>query len=976
MKKTVMIIMVLSLLFLPVITFGIEDDEEAVILPKNIEAYDTFKSLNSLRWSLTASDWIIKDDERGTYLRINEGNSRRFAYQPFDYNRGELKSDYYRFKVRVDGNDNSTWSGYGIHDSRTFVGSTTPKMSVVKSYTKYLKKADMLTFDYDLSTGGKWVKVKTDDTFLNYELILRRDGVGNQFDTMLNVYDDHNKLLFTDTEKKVLLNSIYPVFWVEGNKKGYFHEFEAYHIPKDIDTVVFDKLQQDGGKINVEWHSIGDVLDEVKLFFSSDEIIDYNSDILVTVSSNEFNISEKMKENGYFAVVGYEEGQYGEPTIVPFNYLSPVSNFIYVPTSTTGRYKFTWDAVVGAQKYMFDYGPSIPLDGNQLTATVEVADPNLVTIYAKKASSVYPDESYSEVATAKPGSLGPVQNFDATVVGDYVALSWKEYPEASSYKLYRSDADGKLGALNDLITTTTFNDPLDSNFLRFSYNISAIVGGQESVMTTNVTLGNKVRNLTSEFNDVTSQVEVTWDGIGQANKYRVYMSINEDMSRATTVEVDSNSYAFTFDKNDKINKYIQVEALYVDEKDSSKNIKSDKTDVLTIDFSRNNAVTGIEAIYIANTYEVGLKWNELAGATAYSILVGDSPTTLNYIETVVDKNYTYRIKNTDKNKLYFSLQGVSTSQNFVKSVSVSSVTFEKDIVENLSINYNGGTKKAEVRWSSLLRAEKYILTAGANSYEVTGNTKVLENIAIGTNFTVQGVKMEEAVAVYSRPSNTVTAVDVEYDILIEPESSVANKLYGQPIELDLQVMINKQGLDLNTVSLEFDLKNIVIPDTSEVIASYIYPEIMSVTVNDVDNVDYLTTVKTGQVVNGVMNADGGYTVKILFSDTVDNHIETGSTVVVKLKTDLRFDNLEVDSMDSILYRKSSEPYAQMELPFHIEGQIAALENQLGYGSFIQDEARIDVIFSYKTSTEASASTYTKYQLLNFDFKDKELIIGE
>ncbi len=976
MKKTVMIIMVLSLLLFPVITFGVEDDEEAVILPNNIEAYDTFNNLNSFRWSLTTSDWKIKDDKQGTYLRINEGSSKRFAYQPFNYNNAELKSDYYRFKVRVDGNDNNTWSSFGIHDSLTFVGSTTPKMSVVKSYTKYKNKKDKLYFDYDLSTGIQWTMVRSDDTYFSYEFILRRDGVGNRFDIVLNVYDDHNNLLFTDSENNVLLNSIYPVFWVEENSKGYFHEFEAYHVPEDIDSVVFDRLQQDGNKINVDWHSVGDTPDAVKLFFSDDEIIDYDSDILVTVSSNEFNISEEMKENGYFAVVGYEDGKYGEPTIVPFNYLSPVSNFIYVPTNTPGRYKFTWDAVVGAQIYMFDFGPSIPLDGNQLTATEDVVDPSLVAIYAKKASSVYPDDSYSEVSTAEKGNLGPVQNFNATVVQDYVALSWSQYPEASSYKLYRSDANGKFGALNDIITTTTFNDPLDSNFLRLNYNITAIVGGEESVMTTTVSLGNKVKNLNAVFNDVTSQVEVTWDSIDQANKYRVYMSENEDMSDATTVEVDTISYAFAFDKNDKINKYIQVEAMYLDEETPSNNIYSDKTDIMTIDFSRNNAISGIVPTYIANTYEIDLRWNELTGATAYNILVGDSPATLNYIETVVDESYTYRLKNTDKNKLYFSIQGVSASQNFVQSEPVSTVTFEKDIVENLSVNYNGGTKKAEVRWNSLLRAEKYILTAGTNSYEVTGNTKVLENIAIGTNLTVKGVKTEDSLAIYSQPSNTVTAVDVEYDIQIEPVSSIANKPYGQPIELELKVTVNKPGVDLNTVSLEFDLKNIVEPGTDEVIASYIYPEIMSVTVNGVNNVDYLTTVKSGQVLNGVMNADGGYTVKILFSDAVDNHIETGSTIVVMLKTDLRFDNLDGDSMDSILYIKPSESFAQMELPFHIEGQIAALETSLGYGPFIQEEARIDVIFSYKTSTEASATTYTQYQLINYDFKDKELIIGE
>ncbi|MBI9011636.1 MAG: hypothetical protein JEZ08_05340 [Clostridiales bacterium] len=975
MKKIVGIIIALSLFLFPVIVFGVEDGEEAVILPNNIEAYDSFNYLNSLRWVITTSDWEMRDNQYGTYLRNNEGGSKGFAYQPFDYNSGELKSDYYRFKVRVDGYDNSTWSAFGIHDSLIFDYYITPKMSVVKSYTKYLNKADMLTFDYDLSAGEERFKVKTNDTYLNYEFILRRVGVTNRFDTVLNVYDDHNMLLFTDSEDYVLLNNIYPVFWVEENKKGYLHEFEAYHIPEDIDAVVFDQLQQDGDKINVDWHSVGDAPESVKLFFSEDETIDFNNDILVTVNANEFNISDEMKGNGYFAVVGFENGKYGEPTIVPFNYLNPVSNFTYVPTSTPGRYKFTWDAVDGAQKYIFGYGVDIPIDADQLTATVDVYNPNSVTLYAKKPSSVHPDESYSKVVTAQKGKLKAVENFDATIVGDRVELSWSQYPDITSYKLYKKNGNDDFLSLDDIITTTTYDDPLDVNFLRLSYNITAIVGGEESVMTTTVSLGNRVKNIKSEFNDPTSRVEVTWDGIGQANKYRVYMSENADMTDATYVDVDTNAYAFAFNKNDKVNKYIQVEAMYLDEEIPSKNIYADKSDVLTIDFSRNNAVTGIVTTYEANTYEVDLSWNQLAGATAYNVLVGDSPTTLSYVETVVDENYTYRIKNADKNKLYFSVQGVSASQNFVQSTPVNTSTFEKDMVENLSVNYNGSTKKAEVRWSSLLRAEKYILTVGSNSYEVDGNTKVLDNIAVGTNFTVKGVKMEDAQAVYSQPSNIVTAFDVEYDIKVEAGPSFSNKPYGQPIELELEVTVNKLGIDLNTVSLEFDLKNIFEPGTSDIIASYIYPEIMDVKVNGLDNVDYLTTVKSGQIVNGEMNADGGYTVKIIFSDAVDNQIASGSKIVIKLKTDMRFSNLTGD-VNSILYVNSNQAYAQMELPFHIEEQIVRLENQLGYGPFIQDETRIDVVLSYKTSTDAGATTYTKYQLINYDFKNKELIIGE
>lgn len=982
MKKITGLLIVFGLLLFPIVSFGVDNDEEAVELPNGEYAEDYFTNRRDDKWVYNESDnWIEYTNSGYLYNNYYGLSNEDFAYQSFDYN--NLRSDKYRFIVTVGGGNTYTWSGFVINDNLSFSTDDDLAFSIVKNTDFWSegkhKNQFQITFN-DVISYETSNLINSYDTF-EYEVILKRVNNTNLFNVEL-IVSNSSEEIFRVIKDNVLMNSIYPALWVEENKEGYFYSYEAYYVPNDTDTVIFNELYQDGDTMRFDWYAVDDEPEEVKLFFSSDENIDFINDTVIDISnSKDFSISDLMKEDGYFAIVGYEDGSYGVPSVKKFEYLEPVTNFTYVPTNKPNKYKFTWDAVEGAEKYKIDYGKVKWLKSNRLTMTIKnILDPSSVSILAKKESNVSPKDSISKTVEASNGNLHAVQNFNVVIVGDYAELSWSQYQEASSYILYRNNGLGELTALdpNPIITTTTFNDPLDSNFLRLNYNITAIVGGEESVMTETVSLGNKVKNLNAEFNDVTSQVEVTWYGIDQANKYRVYMSENEDMSEATTVEVDANSYAFDFEKNDKINKYIQVEAMYLDEETPSNNIYSDKTDVLTIDFSRNNAVSGIVPTYIANTYEVGLKWNELTGATAYNVLVGDSPANLSIVDTVVDESYTYRIKNTDKNKLYFSIQGVSASQNFVQSTPVSTVTFEKDHVENLSVNYNGDTKKAEVRWNSLLRAEKYSLTAGANSYEVTGNTTVLENIAIGTNFTVKGIKTEDSLAVYSLPSNVVTAVDVEYDIQIEPVSSIATKPYGQPIELELQVVVNKPGVDLNTVSLEFDLKNIFEPGTNDLIASYIYPEVMYVTVNGVDNVDYLTTVKSGQVVNGVMNADGGYTVKILFSDAVDNHIETGSNVVIMLKTDLRFDNLDGDSGDSILYRELSDPYAQMELPFHIEDQIERLETHYGYENdpFIQDEARVDVIFSYKTSTEASATTYTKYQLINYSFKDKELIIGE
>jgi len=988
MRKILMLFCGIVLITFSTFAFSVEPDEEEVMLTDILSAVDNFDEYGNQIWTFSSSDDFYEyySNGYGLYKGNDSDSDEAFAYINYDFNSGRLKSDYYRFVTEVNIGGNESWSGFVINDSNDFKNNDTYKVSIVKYKDKWKKENKQWIYknQYKYGFEGKTKKLNITDDYtdvVSYEIIMRRQGESNNFDVTINVYR-HDILLFSKDETDIEFTSIYPALWVDSYKRGQYLSFAAYHKPESNDSVTLSELYQDGNEIKFDWSIVGGTPESVKLYYSEDNIIDNNSDTLINYdASKRIAITDDMKSDGYFGVVGYDNGDYGEPSISRFQYLPNVENFYYVPTSVPNTYKFVWTSLLGAERYAINYnGSTTWFTSERNTVTLsDVSNPDSVSIYAKKQSGVSAADSMNETVFATAGDLEAVKNFSGYILNNQVVLSWSDYLEASNYILYKNNGYGEYLELKNDLVAETYSDPLTSDFLRLNYKINAIVAGEKSLDSNIVSLGNKVKNLTAEFNDGTSQVEVTWDGINQANKYRVYKSVNEDMSGATYVEVDTNAYAFAFDKNDKVNKYIQVEAMYLDEETPSNNIYSDITDVLTIDYSRNNAVTGIVPTYVANTYEVDLKWDVLTGATAYNILIGDSPTNLNVVDTVVDENYTYRIKNTDKNKLYFAVQGVSASQNFVQSTPVSIDTFMKDLVENLSVNYNGGTKKAEVRWSSLLRASKYILTAGVNSYEVAGNTMELDNVALGTGFSVKGVKLEDDVAVYSQSSNTVTAVDVEYDIQISAKDGFSNKTYGKPMELDMDIVINKEAVNLNSVVLEFDLNNVFKPNSDEIIASYIYPEIISVEVTDASNVeynvDYLTTVKTGRIVNGTVNADGGYMVRIVIPDTVDNHIATGSTVKVKLKSDLRFNNLSGD-VNSILYVDPTTAYAQMELPFHVEGRIAALENRLGLGAFIQDAARVDVIMSYKTSTDVAATTYTKYQLINYSFKDKELIIGE
>lgn len=965
-KKILTLFIVVFLLISPL--YG-ENDEIAVVLPNGDVAYDNFSgSTIDDKWH-TSSSWF---QNNGFYN--NYSNKNTYAYQAYNFNVGVLKSDYYRFKTKVYAGNNSYWSGFAISDQA--MSNPDLKISVVKSKTfNYGNKRNQLTLKMGNATQVMNL-TKNFNAYYYFEIILNRVNDSNKFNVEIKVYDTSNNLLGSRSANNVTLDAIYPTFWVKKDKWGDYYEYNAY-IKPNLSDVTFSKLHQNGDQIEFDYLEESDDYDSVELFYSTDEDVTTDgSDMKISFdSSKKFTITEAMKNGGYFGVVGKSGSSYGPIDKRPFNYLNTPTNFYYVPTGTEKKYKYTWDAVPGATSYRLVYQGStteyVYTSNTTITNTqFDITDPTKMSIIAKGPSAIVGNDHVSESVSAVEGTLSPVDNFTGAIVKRivddeekyFVDFSWNTYDGASEYIIVRNNGLGDYSVIADGLTSTVYSDLLSSQFIALNYKIKAVVSGKYSAYTDALTIKNKVKNVIYNFNDTDHVVNIFWEPISEATSYKVYVSKNPDMSSAEvyTVNVadDENtqdivSYAYPFEVDDDANRYVQIEAW----KDS---VSSDKTDIITVDFSRNNIVKNLKYEYTPNTYQVKVSWDALEGATNYAVWVGTSPTDLTLIKTVPTLDYIYNIQNSDPNTLYMAVQGIDAGGSFIKSNPLVISTFIKDSVTSLSANLENGT--ATLRWNSLFRADGYQVYKNnvlVNTSEITSTTYTLTNASENDTVKIRGIMKNGENTYYSQFSNTVTLVKSSNDINISAsdENAFSKKIYGSPMDLELDILNNLPSSELYDVEVKIILKNLYTVDGGNInpIMSYVFPEIQWVTVAGND-VGYVTDIISERIVEGSNAGDAGYTVVISLVNN-DNNITTGKTLNIGLKTDLRFDS------------SVAIPGNKQELPFNITDVISTLENTYG-ADYFANNTNLEAIISYKLSP-SSDEIHTKAQIIDFNFEKKK-----
>ncbi|MCH4890280.1 hypothetical protein EZV73_22045 [Acidaminobacter sp. JC074] len=996
MRKIVSVIVLFAIMLVPMIVFS--DSLIPVVLPDGDAASDDFESgIDWSLWNNTGGTWNWKDSSDDDYIWRSFSTSDSYLYQPYDYNSNALKSDEYKFVTRVY-HDGSYEEGFILSDIVN--NSLNTRLQVYRERYEWWNGKTLFKFVLDGDITEERVNGDVRDFYLEYSLV--RIG-NNDFDITVSArkIDTDRKLICSKLYKDVKLDSIIPVLWGMSWNSNMFYSYEAFNSPYAATDVEFNNMYHFEDVLHFEYDIKNEDYDNLYLIYSDDSNVNLEDEkILITDGQSTLSIRDDMKNGCWFGIVGEYKGVYGNIDTTEFVYIDKPANFIFNVTGEEKIYKFKWDKDPAVSTYYLvingnpkSVNGSISVD-EQFSYTahgVEIEDPTEVFLFGKRSSFNGKSISQSDKVYATDGPLDPVENLLGSVVKEViddenkysVNLTWNDFEGADSYTVVRNIGNDLFPVLKGDLKEAEYSDELTSQFLEIQYKVKAHIDSYESTYSNVLTIKNKVKDVIYNFDDSghddeeKGYINIFWNPIDEATGYSIFVSENSDMTDEVehkfTVTLDENKEdlvkkSIEFLKSDTKNKFIQVMA-------TKGEAESGRTDIMEIDFSRNNMVKGLKYTYKPNSSQVLLSWDELEGASYYGVYVGDSPTTMKKIDTVPTLSYLYNIKIEDTNTLYFAIQGLNQDMDYVLSNPLVVPTFTKDYVENLAATYNSEDGSATLRWNHLFRNDGYEIYINDSLVDipdvdenlVQANTYKLAGVNLNDTVYVRAVMKEDDKRYYSGKSNVKTILDNSNDVVISTDTPLQEKVYGSPLDFVLDFDIKLNVNKLYDVRVEIGLDSLLASDGT-VIASFVYPKIDDVVLIDSSgtekSVEYSTEIFTGQVINDQMNGEAGYTLVVRLPNDEDDYLDKDSKLEVRLITDYRFS-------DQIL---ASSSYAKMELPFHVEDQIAALETTYGNG-FMDNKTYVDAIISYKldpTETEFE----TNYQKLYFKFKDKQLIIGE
>lgn len=931
MKKIIMILLLVCFFAFPV--YG-EDGEEAIILPNGESASDDFAD------GVNGGIWVYHNT--GSLLQKIDGvvayssDENVYIHQPFDYNSGILRSNYYRFEVEI------AESERNYYNYRTGGFMLVEDPSYVYAGTTVASRLSPGWFQHYTGYSHNWMRYEHGYyNVIKYVNELYRIGDENMFNVVQTTYKNGEEI--ARYERYAELETMYPVVFATQGVKGKFRNFSAYYIPQALDTVEWTQMYQEGDKLNLSWALDTEKYDHVKIIYGSDENLDFDTDQVIysgLSSSSTKELPLPSTENFYIGIKGYGQKE-TEENIVLFEPVSDVENFEYQYTNTENSYTFTWtknDDVMGY--YFYDGATLRTLSKEKTSITLyDVSNPEGSYIASYKASPV--GGTYSEGHRVNPilSDIGTVENLTYNQVNYDVDLSWDALPGAESYIVYRDFGDNSFVTLTSQLEINSYETSTNNQNVMTRYMVKGVKGDLISQGSNIIEVANKVKGLSGELVD---RVELEWQAIGDATSYTIYVSESQDMSDVDTFTSNTNSYAYEAAAGDVVDKYFQVEAV----KDV---YSSQKSDVTQVDMSANRKVENLIATSNQSLNVVDLTWDELSEAVEYKVYQGST-----LLATVTDESYRYVVLEDDPDYMDFTISGVGPLFEFVPSDPAGAYTFSNGFVKNLKAVKDPNLDIIHLTWDAYYRADDYTIVVGnddvlTDSESFSSSTNAYDYIIDGDDGLIKYFKVRANMAtVHSGYSSVVSSeANDAIDIEVSEGNGISGQYYDEPIETSLVMKVNEERI-YNPV-IEIDLNNVLYPSDSQAVASFIYPEIGTVSITGYSGeLDYLVQIKS-------LSASG-YKVQVYFTTpNMESILTQGRSIVVPLKTGINFS--QVSGSRSILYKSDTTMMTWMDLPFSIEEQIAALNSRVSFENgglegnlVVQATLKYDLNPGDKTST--------------------------
>lgn len=932
MKKLISIFLLACLFVLP--TFA-EEGEEAVILPNGQPASNYFgDGINDDVWVIHEPDAFI---ERNDGVIVLQDNSYRYLHQPFDYNSGVLRSNYYRFETEVyerNKNNNQLMTGgfMLLDDPNSIHGS--------RNATSYLGSNYIHNYTDD-SYHLDWYSQSSTRHTLKFVNELWRIGDSDSFTIRQRTYRDGS--LIHDYNGSSEVEHMYPVVMASTGIKAKFKSFSAYYVPPSLDTVEWTEMYQSANKLNLNWSLDTNQYSQVKIVYGSNESLDFDSDTVIysgTSNPGRIELPLPSTQAFYIGIKGYGSEETAE-NIVLFEPVLDVENFEYQYTNTDKSYTFTWtldDSVLGY--YFYNGGDYVTLPKTQNSITLyDIEVPGELYILPYKASPIGGTYSYGNWINPTLSDIGRVENLIYNQVNYDVDLSWDALPGADSYIVYRDFGDSNFITLMSQLENTSYQTSTNNQNVMTRYLVKGVKGDLISQGSNIVEVANKVKGLNGQLVD---QVELEWQAIGDATSYTIYVSESQDMSASDTFTSSTSSYAYEAGSGDVIDKYFQVEAI-------KGSYTSQKSDVLKVDMSANRKVENLAATSNQTLNVVDLTWDELSEAIEYKVYQGST-----LLATVTDEFYRYVVLEDDPDYMEFTITGVGPLFEFVPSDPAGTLTFSNGFVKNLKAVKDPNLDIIHLTWDAYYRAENYTIVVGnddvlTDSETTSSSTNSYDYIIDGDDGLIKYFKVRANMAtVHSGYSSVVSSEANEaIDIEVSQGNGISGQYYDESIETSLVMKVNEERI-YNPI-IEIDLNNVLYPSDSQAAASFIYPEIGTVSVSGYSGeLDYLVQIKS-------LSASG-YKVQIYFTTpNMENILIQGRSIVVPLKTGVNFS--QISGSRSILYKSDTTMMTWMDLPFSIVEQIAALNNRVSFANgglegnlVVQATLKYDLNPGDKTST--------------------------
>ncbi|MFN7252527.1 MAG: OmpL47-type beta-barrel domain-containing protein [Anaerobacillus sp.] len=457
--------------------------------------------------------------------------------------------------------------------------------------------------------------------------------------------------------------------------------------------------------------------------------------LLASVTTRTFTVTN-APEGQYTYAVSAVNTLYGESALSKYldiEVIHPImtapSNFTYSVTNGSDL-TLKWGSVPFATNYnVYQLKDGKRVLINTVTATT-LKFTNVPTgeyIYEVTANSTRFGESVegsrlnatvSDITMVAPSNI----NYTLQNINDIV-LTWNTVPHANSYKVYQI-VDGEK-VLRSTVTSTTvrFNNSPSGSYVYEVHSYSDRFGESEDSSQITVTVEGHTMSAPSNFTYKVqngNDIVLSWNGVANANNYRVYQIVNGEKILRSTITGTSVTYS-----NRPEGEYqYEVSAF------STRFGESESSGILAFSVVHPTMEPPANLIHAVNSAtQFTLSWDVAPHATSYKVY------------QVVDGQKVLRTTTSNRNVTYSSM---APGEYTYLVHAVSNRFGESSVGTQVKVTLNGQTMATptnftysilngndiSLRWTSVQYANSYRV------YQVINGEKVLSRTVTGTTVTI------------------------------------------------------------------------------------------------------------------------------------------------------------------------------------------------------------------------------------------------